>query len=160
MRRSTVLEEKKMNLQNQQKKQMNQTNQMNPMNHEGPDPEIGLEGIKNTLEKADQELFENLRLFAERIMLYRIAKSEEKNDELGIFARILLEVGTLGENPEIVLSEISGIESLAKEKLTVPEVSNLFSTMVQATEKLDSKQLYYLLEKLRTEPMEARAEST
>lgn len=124
---------------------------MNPMNHEGPDPEIALEGIKNTLEKADQELFENLRLFAERIMLYRITKSEEKNDELGIFARILLEVGTLGENPEIVLSEISGIESLAKEKLTVPEVSNLFSTMVQATEKLDSKQLYYLLEKLRTE---------
>jgi hypothetical protein len=131
---------------------------MNPMNHEGPDPEIALEGIKNTLEKADQELFENLRLFAERIMLYRITKSEEKNDELGIFARILLEVGTLGENPEIVLSEISGIESLAKEKLTVPEVSNLFSTMVQATEKLDSKQLYYLLEKLRTEPMKARAE--
>jgi predicted hydrocarbon binding protein len=128
------------------------------MNHEGPDPEIGLEEIKNTLEKADQELSENLRLFAERIMLYRITKSEEKNDELGIFARILLEVGTLGENPEIVLSDISGIESLAKEKLTVPEVSNLFSTMVQATEKLDSKQLYYLLEKLRTEPMEAIAE--
>ncbi|MDH2901047.1 MAG: hypothetical protein PXY39_08745 [archaeon] len=132
---------------------------MSQTNPESLDLTIGIEAIKKKLERADQELFENLRLFVERIMLYRLTRAEDKSVELGIFARILTEVGTLSENPESVLSEISGIESLAKEKLSQSEETNLFSTMVRATESLDSKQLYYLLEKLRTESMEVTAES-
>lgn len=133
-------------------------NQMNLANPESLDLTFGVEAIKSTLERADQELFENLRVFIERIMLYRITRAQNKTTELGIFARLLIEVGTMSENPETVLSEISGIESLAKEELTDSEETNLFSTVVRATEDLDSKQLYYLLEKIRTEPMEDSAE--
>jgi hypothetical protein len=84
-------------------------------------------------------------------MLHRITWAKDKSRELGVYARILLEVGTLSENPQPLLNEISGIESLAKKELTHEEENSLFSTMVRATEDLSPKQLYYLLEKLRTE---------
>jgi hypothetical protein len=117
---------------------------------------LGLEAVKNTLKKADQELYENLRLFVERIMLYRITRAEDKSAELGIIARTLLEVGTLSENPGVLLEEISSLESLAKEKLTQSEITNLFSNLSDTTENLDAKQLYYVLEKLRAEPIRSQ----
>ena len=116
---------------------MNQTNQISQTNPESLDLAIGVEAIKSTLERADQELFENSCLFVERIMLYRITRADNKTAELGIFARLLTEAGTLSENPRDSVSEISGIESLAKDELTEAEETNLFSTMVRATERLD-----------------------
>ena len=69
------------------------------MNHEGSDPDIGLETVENGL-KSDGDLFENLRLFVERTMLNRITRAEERNAELGIFARVLLEVWHSGKIPK------------------------------------------------------------
>ncbi|MDH2902266.1 MAG: hypothetical protein PXY39_14985, partial [archaeon] len=62
---------------------------MNLTNPESLDLTIGIEAIKKKLERADQELFENLRLFVERIMLYRMTRAQNKTTELGIFARLL-----------------------------------------------------------------------
>ncbi len=126
---------------------------MSQISNESLDRDLSIVGIEDRLKKSDEELFENLRLFAERIMLYRITRAKDKSAELGVFARILAEVGTMSENPENLLEEISGIESLAKKELTKSEETNLFSTMVQATENLSARELYYLLEKLRSEPM-------
>jgi hypothetical protein len=122
------------------------------MSLESPDPDAGIERIKSTLEKANLDLFENLRLFAERIMLYRIVRAEDKSLELRFFARLLTEVGTMSENPAVLLNEISEIETLAKEELSQSEATELFSTMVHSTESLHPRELYYLIEKLRTEP--------
>jgi hypothetical protein len=92
-------------------------------------------------------------MFVERVMLFRITRVEEKAPELSLFARILLEAGTMSKNPHAILEDISFLEALAKERLTRSEVTGLFSTMVEATESLDARQLYYLLDKLRTEPI-------
>jgi hypothetical protein len=118
-----------------------------------PELDTAFRQCKDNLEKANEELHENLRLFAERVMLYRITRAEDKSAELANFSRILLEAGTLSETPQDLLDEISGIQTLAKEKLSRSQETGLFSMMVRATEKLTSKQLYYLLEKLRTGPM-------
>lgn len=132
---------------------MDQKSLKNQKSDEKLDPDPVIEGIKIRFMEADQDLYENLRLFIERMMLYRITRAEVKSTELGLFARLLLEVGTMTENPEVILNEISGVEALAKEELSQSDVTILFSTMVRVTEALDAKQLYYLLDKIRNEPM-------
>jgi hypothetical protein len=117
------------------------------------EPDIALRRIESALNRADQDLYDNLRLFADRAMLHRIKWAKDKSGELAVYARILLEVGTMSLNPQPLLSEISGIELLAKKELTQEEEKNLFSTMIRATEDMTPRQLYFLLEKLRTEPM-------
>ncbi len=92
-------------------------------------------------------------MFVERIMLYRITRAPNKVTELGVLSRILLEAGTLGENPGVILQDVSWLENLAKEEMSKSEVTVMFSTMVKATEGLSARQLYYILEKLRTEPL-------
>ena len=122
-------------------------------NDAGPDPDFDIEGIKRILERVDQDLFENLQMFVERVLLYRITRAGKKAAELAVLSRILLEAGTMGKDPGVVLRDVSWLESLAKEKLSQSDVSRLFSTMVRATESLNARQLYYLLEKLRSEPI-------
>jgi DNA-binding GntR family transcriptional regulator len=122
---------------------------------------FGIEVIKKTLRKADEELAENLKLFVERLVLYRITRVKEKAPELALFARFLLEAASLEREEDENLSraapsfseEISSIEALRNEKLSPSDVAGLFSAMVDALENLNGKQLYYILEKLRTEPM-------
>jgi hypothetical protein len=111
------------------------------------------EETKRTLSRADKELHENLHLFVERMMLFRITRTRQKGAELARFARILVEAGTIGQDRGPVLQEITAFGSLVREELSRSDVANLFSAMVLATENLDAVQLYYLLEKLRTEPI-------
>lgn len=109
-----------------------------------------LHALEGIVKKADNELFENLRLFVERIMLYRITRTKEKGAELARFATILLEAGKMREDSKVVTSEeISSFESLANEKLSASDVAGLFSALADALENLDAKQLYYFLERLR-----------
>jgi hypothetical protein len=116
----------------------------------------GFEAIEKTIKKADAELLENLRLFAERITLFRITRVKKKGPELARFATILLQAGKISEDPGASSSsyeEISSFESLANERLSPADISGLFSAMVDALESLDGKQLYYILDKLRNEPL-------
>jgi hypothetical protein len=108
--------------------------------------------IQRVLGRADQELLENLHLYVERIMLYRITRVKDKTTELRAFRIALLEAGSLNENPEVALKRASEVESVATQgSMALP--SKVFSTMVEATESLNGKQLFYILEKLRHEPL-------
>jgi hypothetical protein len=122
-------------------------------NREDDEIDFGLDRIQRVFDTQEFELFENLQMFVERIMLYRITRAPNKVTELGVLSRILLEAGTLGENPGIILQDVSWLENLAKEEMSKSEVTVMFSTMVKATEGLSARQLYYILEKLRTEPL-------
>jgi hypothetical protein len=112
----------------------------------------GFLGLERIVRKADEELFENLRLFVERIMLYRITRRKQKGAELAKFAVILLEAAKIGEGSSKMIDseELSSIKALANEKLTASEIAGLFSALADALENLDAKQLYYFLERLRT----------
>lgn len=109
--------------------------------------------IQRVLGRADQELLESLHLYVERLMLYRITRVKDKTTELGAFRTALLEAGSLNENPEDVLRRASGVESIVEREGLIMPPSKVFSTMVEATESLNGKQLYYILEKLRHEPL-------
>lgn len=108
--------------------------------------------IQRVLGRADQELLENIHLIVERIMLYRVTRVKDKIPELQAFKTALLEAGSLNENPEAVLKQVSDLESVTTQDETVP-ISKVFSTMVEATENLSGKQLYYILEKFRHAPL-------
>jgi hypothetical protein len=108
--------------------------------------------IQRVLGRADQDLLENLHLYVERIMLYRITRVNDKTAELLAFRTALLEAGTLNENLELALRRAAEIKSIA---MRGPGLSpnKVFSAMVEATESLSGKQLYYILEKFRHAPL-------
>lgn len=108
--------------------------------------------IQRVLGRADQELLENLHLYVERMMLYRITRVKDKTAELRAFRTALLEAGSLNENPEAALGQASEVESVVIDGLTMSP-SKVFSTMVEATESLSGKQLFYILQKLRHAPL-------
>jgi hypothetical protein len=114
------------------------------------------EATIDAVKKADHELFQNLRLFAERLTLFRITRVKEKGPELARFATTLIEAGKMKEECRPASEEITSFEALANEKLSAAEVSGLFSAMVDALESLDARQLYYILEKLRSAPISGR----
>jgi hypothetical protein len=111
-----------------------------------------LRPLEKTIRKADGELFENLRLFVERIMLYRITRTKEKAAELAKFAVFLLEAAKIGDASLRTFdsSDLSSVKDLAKEKLSASEIAGLFSALADALENLNAKQLYYFLGKLRS----------
>jgi hypothetical protein len=111
------------------------------------------EDLRRTFQKADEQLFENLRLFVERLILYRITRVREKGPELAMFARTMLEASNLNENPRDISQEVTWFDALGKEKFSSEGITSLFSGMISATETLDAKQLYYVLHKLRTVPL-------
>ena len=115
------------------------------------DQSFNLRNLERVVSRADYEIFQNLRLFVERIMLYRITRTNRKGAELARFAMYLLEAAKLGEDPDKAApsDELSSIKALENEKLSATDVAGLFSALADALENLNARQLYYFLDKLR-----------
>jgi hypothetical protein len=109
--------------------------------------------IVQTVEFADNELGLDLWLIAERLMLYRLTRAgEQKRYELASLVHAIRETKVQSKGEEAVPLEIAvldnsgsdGFRGSADAKLT-----QVFSTVVEAAEQMNSEELYRLIALLR-----------
>ena len=109
--------------------------------------------LLQTVEFADNELGLDLWLIAEQLMLFRLTRAgEQKRYELAFLVHAIRDIKAQAEGeaavpPEIIALDKSSIEAFrgsADAKLT-----EVFSTVVDAAEKMNSEELYRLIALLR-----------
>ncbi len=102
-------------------------------------------------ERADREFAQNLLLFAERIVLYRLTRVRDKAEELGLLVHLITFIVSSSKGVSDVSPEILKLGYLGTQQ--GESVNTAFSEVVDAVEKLDPEDLLEFVARLRKEPI-------
>jgi len=109
--------------------------------------------LLQTVELADNELGLDLWLIAEQLMLFRLTRAgEQKRYELAFLVHAIREIKSKTEGEAAVPPEIIALDKISNEGFRGSADANLtevFSTVVDAAEKMNSEELYRLIALLR-----------
>lgn len=124
-----------------------------PVSIAGPPLYGAYQGLVEDLERADNELGEDLWLIAERIMLYRLTRAgEQKRFELGLLVNAIREIVSGTEGADSVPKEIIELGESAAEGFRGSNermLSEVFTLAVDVAENMNSEELYRLIAFLR-----------
>lgn len=109
--------------------------------------------LTSTLEGADEIFGESLRNSVRSLLLYRIAGSTGKREELSFLLGALAEISEDRGNPQDLFDAIRELSSILNNDVESQSVGFLFSTMTDILESLKTYDLYKMLESLRKEPI-------
>jgi hypothetical protein len=106
--------------------------------------------LVDRLERADAEFGQDLWLMAERIILSRLTRSQDKKRDLDSIFHVIQQICKPENSPRVAKSvlEENSPETVEEER---PNLSSSFSQMVDMLEEMDSAQLYKLITWLRNE---------
>ena len=106
------------------------------------------------LERADQEFGQDLWLMAERIVLGRLTRSQDKQADLNSIFHVIEQISRPDSSFEDVTpgeKEISSTIAVNGAAEDQSDLASSFSAAVDMLEKMDSAQLYKLITWLRNE---------
>jgi hypothetical protein len=106
--------------------------------------------LVDRLERADAEFGQDLWLMAERIILSRLTRSQDKKRDLDSIFHVIQQICKPENSPRVTKSVLgeNPPETVEEER---PNLSSSFSQMVDMLEEMDSAQLYKLITWLRNE---------
>jgi uncharacterized protein (UPF0147 family) len=105
--------------------------------------------LVDRLERGDAEFGQDLWLMAERIILSRLTRSQDKKSDLDSIFHVIQQISKPENLPRVTKSEVG--ENLSATVEEHPNLSSSFSQAVDMLEEMDSSQLYKLITWLRNE---------
>ncbi|MGI0090924.1 MAG: hypothetical protein ACREBS_04375 [Nitrososphaerales archaeon] len=115
--------------------------------------------LVDKIDRADREFGQDLWLIAERIVLQRLTKTQEKGLALRLLARELKEI--IGHPKETTLGtpeKFSELDEFEGQNSDTVQLSRAFSVIVDSLEKMDSDQMYRVIDWLRVETTPAASQ--
>ena len=111
----------------------------------------------STLDKADDVFVEGLRNSARSLLLYRIAGSTEKREELSFLIIVIAKMSESRGNPQDLSDVVRELSSILNDDVESQSVGFLFSSLTDMLDGLTVGDLYKLLESLRKEPIHTKS---
>lgn len=112
--------------------------------------------LLSTLEKADNIFAGGLRDSARSLLLYRIAGSTEKSEEMSFLLSVIAKISEDRGNPQELSDSVRELSRVLGEDADSKSVGFLFSTMTDVLDYLTMTDLYRLLDSMRKEPIHTR----
>lgn len=111
----------------------------------------------SALDNADGVFAEDLRNSARSLLLYRIAGSTEKRQELSFLIGTVAKISESRGNPQDLSDAVRELSSILSDNAESQSVGFLFSSMTDMLDSLTVGDLYVLLESLRKEPIHTKS---
>jgi hypothetical protein len=109
--------------------------------------------LLQTLDFADNELGLDLWLIAEQLMLFRLTRAgEQKRYELAVLVHAIHEIKSQSEGEAAVPREIISLDDSSSEGFkgrADAKLTEVFSSVIDAAEQMNSEELYRLIALLR-----------